>query len=156
MLSDFLYNICFSGISVDYYSCTDNHSRISDNKADNLDSESLARIIPWFIEERLKNTSNFKIIKSIVMPLAKPAIVVTAVMILIYVWNEYIYSVTFMTGSDNYTLAAGLYGLQANETSGSWPLFAAASLITSLPILIIFLLVQRHMVSGLSVGGVKK
>ena len=64
LLSDFLYNICFSGISVDYYSCTDNHSRISDNKADNLDSESLARIIPWFIEERLKNTSNFKIIKN--------------------------------------------------------------------------------------------
>ena len=114
--------------------------------------------IPLEIEEAamIDGASNFKIIKSIVMPLAKPAIVVTAVMILIYVWNEYIYSVTFMTGSDNYTLAAGLYGLQANETSGSWPLFAAASLVTSLPILIIFLLVQRHMVSGLSAGGVKK
>ena len=114
--------------------------------------------VPYEIEEAamIDGASNFKIIKSIVMPLAKPAIVVTAVMILIYVWNEYIYSVTFMTGSDNYTLAAGLYGLQANETSGSWPLFAAASLVTSLPILVIFLLVQRHMVSGLSAGGVKK
>ena len=114
--------------------------------------------VPYEIEEAamIDGASNRKIITSIVMPLAKPAIMVTAVMVLIYVWNEYIYSVTFMTGSDNYTLAAGLYGLQANETSGSWPLFAAASLITSLPILIIFLLVQKHMVSGLSAGGVKK
>ena len=114
--------------------------------------------VPYEIEEAamIDGASNRKIITSIVMPLAKPAIVVTAVMVLIYVWNEYIYAVTFMTGSDNYTLAAGLYGLQANETSGSWPVFAAASLVTSLPILIIFLLVQRHMVSGLSAGGVKK
>lgn len=113
--------------------------------------------VPYEIEEAsmIDGASNFQIITRIVMPLAKPAIIVTAVMVLIYVWNEYLYSVTFMTGSENYTLAAGLYGLQANETSGSWPIFAAASLITSLPILIIFLLVQKHMVSGLSSGGVK-
>ena len=113
--------------------------------------------VPYAIEEAsmIDGASNFQIITRIVMPLAKPAIIVTAVMVLIYVWNEYLYSVTFMTGSENYTLAAGLYGLQANETSGSWPIFAAASLITSLPILIIFLLVQKHMVSGLSSGGVK-
>ena len=104
----------------------------------------------------MDGATDLQVVTRIVLPLAKPSVVVTALMVLIYVWNEYIYSVTFMTGSDNYTLAAGLYGLQANETSGSWPLFAAASLVASLPILIIFLLVQRHMVSGLSAGGVKK
>lgn len=113
--------------------------------------------VPYEIEEAsmIDGANNFQIITKIVMPLAKPAIVVTAVMALIYVWNEYLYSVTFMTGSENYTLAAGLYGLQANETNGSWPVFSAASLITSLPILIVFLLVQKHMVSGLSSGGIK-
>jgi len=74
---------------------------------------------------------------------------------LIFVWNEYIYAVTFMTGADNYTLAAGLYSLQANEISGSWPVFSAASLIISLPVLIIFLALQKNMVSGLTAGGVK-
>lgn len=114
--------------------------------------------VPYEIEEAsmIDGASNFKIITKIVMPLAKPALIVTMVMILIYVWNEYLYSVTFMTGSGNYTLAAGLYGLQASETDGNWPVFAAASLITSLPILIVFLLVQKHMVSGLSSGGVKR
>ena len=91
----------------------------------------------------------------IVLPLARPSILVTAVMILIYVWNEYLFATTFMTGAENYTLAAGLYSLQATEMSGSWPVFAAASLVVSLPILIVFFAVQRHMTSGLTAGGVK-
>ncbi len=113
--------------------------------------------IPYDIEEaaRMDGASELQIIRRIVMPLAKPSIIVTAVMVLIYVWNEYIYAVTFMTGSNNYTLATGLYSLQAGEMSGSWPVFAAASLVISLPVLIIFLYVQRHMVSGLTSGGVK-
>ena len=84
-----------------------------------------------------------------------PSILVSAVMILIYVWNEYLFATTFMTGAENYTLAAGLYSLQATEMSGSWPVFAAASLVVSLPILIVFFAVQRHMTSGLTAGGVK-
>lgn len=113
--------------------------------------------IPDGIEEAAKidGANDFEIVTRIVLPLAKPSIIVTSVMILIYVWNEYIYAVTFMTGAKNYTLAAGLYSLQATETSGNWPIFAAASLVISLPILIIFLLVQKHMVSGLTSGGMK-
>lgn len=113
--------------------------------------------IPDGIEEAAKidGANDLQIISKIVMPLAKPSIIVTSVMILIFVWNEYIYSVTFMTGAENYTLASGLYSLQATETSGNWPIFAAASLTISLPILIIFLLVQKHMVSGLTSGGMK-
>lgn len=113
--------------------------------------------IPDGIEEAAKidGANDFEIITRIVLPLAKPSIIVTAVMILIYVWNEYIYAVTFMTGASNYTLAAGLYSLQATETSGNWPIFAAASLVISMPILIIFLAVQKHMVSGLTSGGMK-
>jgi len=113
--------------------------------------------VPMGIEEaaRIDGASDFIIAKSIMIPLAKPSIIVTAVMILIYVWNEYIYAITFLTGADNYTLAAGLYSLQATETSGNWPIFAAASLMVSLPVLIMFLFAQKHMVSGLTVGGMK-
>ena len=99
--------------------------------------------------------SDLQVLTRIVLPLAKPSVIVTALMVLIYVWNEYIYATTFMTGEANYTLAAGLYALQATETSGSWPVFAAASIIVSLPVLIIFFLSQKHMTSGLTAGGVK-
>ena len=113
--------------------------------------------IPAGIEEAAKidGANDFQLTTKIMLPLAKPSVIVTSVMILIYVWNEYIYATTFMTGAENYTLAAGLYSLQATETSGNWPIFAAASLVVSMPVLVIFLLVQKHMVSGLTVGGMK-
>lgn len=113
--------------------------------------------IPTEIEEaaRIDGADNFQVVTRIVLPLAKPSIVVTALMVLIYVWNEYIYATTFLTGEQNYTLAAGLYALQATEMSGSWPVFAAASVTVSLPVLVIFFLCQRHMTSGLTAGGVK-
>jgi arabinogalactan oligomer/maltooligosaccharide transport system permease protein len=113
--------------------------------------------VPADIEEAaaIDGASAWQTVTKILMPLAKPSIIVTGVMVLIYVWNEYIYAITFMTGEHNYTLAAGLYSLQATEMSGSWPVFAAASIVISLPILIIFFLTQKHMTSGLTAGGVK-
>ena len=113
--------------------------------------------IPAEIEEaaRMDGANNLQVVAQIVLPLAKPSIVVTALMVLIYVWNEYIYATTFLTGEGNYTLAAGLYALQATEMSGSWPVFAAASITVSLPVLVIFFLCQKHMTSGLTAGGVK-
>lgn len=113
--------------------------------------------IPTEIEEasRIDGADNFQVVTRIVLPLAKPSIVVTALMVLIYVWNEYIYAATFLTGEQNYTPAAGLYALQATEMSGSWPVFAAASVTVSLPVLVIFFLCQKHMTSGLTAGGVK-
>ncbi|MCM1086886.1 MAG: sugar ABC transporter permease [Muribaculaceae bacterium] len=113
--------------------------------------------IPVEIEEAamIDGAGPVQIVGKVVLPLAKPTIAVTAMMVLIYVWNEYIFAINFMTGENTYTLAAGLYSLQANETSGSWPVFSAASLLVSLPILVIFFALQKNMASGLTSGGVK-
>lgn len=113
--------------------------------------------IPVEIEEagRIDGCGDRKIVTKIVLPLARPTLIVTGVMIVNFVWNEYIFSINFLTGSDRMALASGLYSLQATETSGSWPVFAAASLVVSFPVLVIFFLSQRHMVSGLTSGGVK-
>lgn len=113
--------------------------------------------IPTEIEEAAKidGASDMQVVLKIVLPLAKPSIITTALQVLIYVWNEYIYATTFMTGEDKYTLAAGLNALQATEMTGSWPVFAAASITVSVPVLIIFFLCQKYMTSGLTAGGVK-
>ena len=113
--------------------------------------------IPTEIEEAAKidGTSDIQVVMKIVLPLAKPSIITTALQVLIYVWNEYIYATTFMTGEDKYTLAAGLNSLQATEMTGSWPVFAAASITVSIPVLIIFFKCQKYMTSGLTAGGVK-
>lgn len=113
--------------------------------------------IPIEIEEaaRIDGARDMQVVVRMVLPLARPSIIVTALMVLIYVWNEYIYATTFLTGEQNYTLAAGLNALQATEMSGSWPVFAAASITVSLPVLVIFFVCQKYMTSGLTSGGVK-
>ena len=113
--------------------------------------------IPVEIEEAAKidGCSDFEIVVKIVTPLARPSLIVTGTMVLNYVWNEYIFSINFLTGSSNETLASGLYSLQATEMSGYWPVFSAAAILVSLPVLMIFFLSQKYMTSGLTSGCVK-
>lgn len=113
--------------------------------------------IPVEIEEaaRIDGATSNQILFKVVLPLARPAIIVTAVMVLITVWNEYLFATTFMMSEQSYTLAGGLYQLQASDYNRSWPLFSAASILVSLPILIIFFRIQKYVVSGLTAGGVK-
>ncbi|WPB39398.1 sugar ABC transporter permease [[Clostridium] scindens] len=113
--------------------------------------------IPVEIEEaaQIDGAGGRQILTRIVLPLARPAIIVTAVMVLIYVWNEYLFATTFIMNESSYTLAGGLYQFQSNDYSRSWPLFSAASILVSIPILIVFFCIQKYMVSGLTAGGVK-
>lgn len=113
--------------------------------------------IPVEIEEasKIDGAGNLQLICKIILPLARPAIIVTAMMVLIFVWNEYLFATTFMLQEESYTLAGGLYQLQANDYSRSWPLFSAAAVMVSLPVLIVFFYIQKYMVSGLTAGGVK-
>lgn len=113
--------------------------------------------IPVEIEEagRIDGATDFQLLWKLVMPLARPAIIVTAVMVLIFVWNEYLFSTTFLLNQDSYTLAGGLYQLQSDDYSRSWGMFSAASILVSVPVLIIFFCIQKYMVSGLTAGGVK-
>lgn len=113
--------------------------------------------IPIEIEEasKIDGADNFKLLLRIILPLARPAIIVTSVMVLIFVWNEYLFATTFMLSENSYSLAGGLYQLQASDYSRSWPLFSAAAILVSMPILVIFFCIQKYMVSGLTSGGVK-
>ncbi len=113
--------------------------------------------IPIEIEEasKIDGASDGQMIRRIIMPLARPATIVTCVMVLITVWNEYLFSTTFLLDSSTYSLAGGLYQLQSNDYSRSWPIFSAASILTSIPLILIFFKIQKYMVSGLTAGGVK-
>lgn len=113
--------------------------------------------IPIEIEEasKIDGASDIQLLFKIILPLARPAIIVTAVMILIFVWNEYLFSTTFLMNKDSYSLAGGLYQLQSNDYSRNWPVFSAAAILVSIPILMVFYCIQKYMVSGLTAGGVK-
>jgi arabinogalactan oligomer/maltooligosaccharide transport system permease protein len=95
--------------------------------------------------------------RSVILPLAVPALAVTAFLGFIAGWTEYYFSTIFLTGKvDSYTLAIAL-NLQVGQyaTQTPWAHFSAFAILFSLPVSIVYLLLQRYIVSGLAVGGVK-
>jgi ABC-type maltose transport system permease subunit len=113
--------------------------------------------IPPEIEQAamIDGASNMATLIRIVIPLARPAMIVTGMMIFITTWNEYIYAVNFLSSANNYTLAAGLFSLQGTDYTRNWPIFAAGALTVSFPVLVIFFMIQKYLVSGLTAGGIK-
>ena len=95
-----------------------------------------------------------QVFRRIVLPLSLPAVAVTALFSFLAAWNEFLLALTFNTSNDMYTLPVGLSSM-ISATSQSWGDFAAASLLVSIPVVILFILFQRFLVEGLSAGGVK-
>ncbi len=90
----------------------------------------------------------------VLFPLVAPGLVATSVFSFITAWNEFIFALTFLQDQDKYTVAIGLQKFFGENTAEWGPIMAASTLLT-LPVIVFFLLIQRHMVSGLSAGAVK-
>ena len=90
----------------------------------------------------------------IILPLSLPAVAVTALFSFLAAWNEFLLALTFNTSEEMYTLPVGLASL-ISSTGQAWGDFAAASLLVSLPVVVLFVIFQRFLIEGLSAGGVK-
>ena len=112
--------------------------------------------IPKDIEDaaRMDGASQWVIFTKIVLPLSKPALAVTALFSFMTAWNEFILAATFISDKTAYTLPVLLnsfVGAQGTE----WGKFAAGAIIASLPVVILFFILQKHLVEGLTAGAVK-
>lgn len=96
----------------------------------------------------------FRFITSVVFPLIQPAIATVAVLHAIGIWNELILPTIYLTSQEYYPITRGMIVFQGVYGS-NWPTLAAAVLIMTLPMLAIFLLLQRYIISGLTQGAVK-
>lgn len=90
----------------------------------------------------------------IVFPLVVPGLITAAMFAFMRGWSDLLFALT-LAGPDKQTLPAGLTQAFIREGTADWPGLMAASLITSLPLAIIFILLQRYFVSGLASGAVK-
>jgi arabinogalactan oligomer/maltooligosaccharide transport system permease protein len=90
----------------------------------------------------------------VILPLAVPALAVTALLMFLTAWNEWVMASTLLLDENTYTVPVGLYGLQ-NDYRVPWGYFASASMIVSIPVIALFLGLQRYFRAGLTIGGVK-
>ncbi len=113
--------------------------------------------IPASLEEaaRIDGCSRGMAFWRVILPLAVPGLVITALFSFMAAWSEYIVAAQVMQNEDMFTLPLGLKSFQAS-LSTQWGLYAAASILVSIPVVIVFLLLSKYLVSGLTLGSVKE
>jgi arabinogalactan oligomer/maltooligosaccharide transport system permease protein len=112
--------------------------------------------IPKELEESalMDGASTARIFFSIVLPLAKPAVAVTALFSFMTSWNEFILAATFMDKESMYTAPIGLRFFVGGFQQ-QWGYFAAGAIIVAIPVVVLFMFLQKYLVSGLTAGAVK-
>ena len=103
---------------------------------------------------RAEGVSEFRIFWYVVVPLMRPAMAALSVLIFTFIWNDYFWALVLTQGADTMPVTAGL-----NSLNGQWisnqHLVSAGSIIAALPPVVMFFLMQKHFIAGLTLGAVK-
>jgi multiple sugar transport system permease protein len=112
--------------------------------------------IPLEIEEaaRVDGCTRFGVILDVVVPLVAPTLAATAVIAFFHGWNEYVFAQTFVTEESKHVAAVGLASF-IGELSTPIDAVMAVAIIYTLPAVVFYLMVQKHVVAGMTAGGVK-
>ena len=121
---------------------------------------SFFRTLPRELEEAayVDGANPFQTFYKIMLPLAAPGMVTTGLLALIAAWNEFLYALSFEFTPDNYTVPLAVNGLTSTVASSfavPWGDIMAATVIVTVPLVVIVLIFQRRIISGLTAGAVK-
>jgi len=113
--------------------------------------------IPMEIDESAKidGATHAQIFWRLIIPLVTPVLAVVGLLAFVSAFGDFILARIVLTSEDNWTLAVGMYQWVSNQLTSRWGLFAAGSVIASIPVLALFLSLQRYIVGGLTSGSVK-
>ena len=113
--------------------------------------------IPTSLEESamIDGASPFQAYYKIILPLARPILAVIFLLQFIGSYSEFIFASVLISSSEKYTLAVGLQLFIQDQYASRWGVFAAASVLGALPIVTLFMFLQKYLVSGLTSGAVK-
>jgi arabinogalactan oligomer/maltooligosaccharide transport system permease protein len=113
--------------------------------------------IPRSLEEaaRIDGCTSWQSFRRVILPLAVPGLVITALFSFMTAWSEYIVAAQILQDRDLFTLPLGLKSFQSSMST-QWGLYAAASILVSIPVVVVFVLLSRYLVSGMTLGSVKE
>ncbi|MEM9636077.1 MAG: carbohydrate ABC transporter permease [Pseudomonadota bacterium] len=114
------------------------------------------RALPFPLIEaaRVEGISEWRIFWFIVLPLMKPALAALAVLIFTFIWNDYFWAVVLTQGPDAQPVTAGITAFNS-QFRAAYHLMSAGSIVAALPPVLMFFLMQKHFIAGLTLGAVK-
>ncbi len=104
---------------------------------------------------KIDGAGNFRIMWKIIFPMAAPGMVSIAIYGFVWSWNDLLYSMTLVTDTAKRTLASGLVMTFLGEASTNWDAMMAASVVSAVPVTIVFIFLQRYFIAGLTSGAGK-
>ena len=104
---------------------------------------------------QMDGASHFRIWRSIMLPMAKPAIMTVAVLSFNWSWNDFIKPLLYLTDTETFTLQLGLK-IFVSQSNTQWNYLMPASAIVLLPIIVVFMLLQKYFTDGMNLGGAVK
>jgi len=104
---------------------------------------------------RIDGCSEWQIFWKVVLPLAKPVLVVVGLFHFIWAWNDFMGPLIYLTRQETYTLSLGLQFFQSQHGGTQWHLLMAASTLVVLPVLVLFVAGQRALIRGITMTGFK-
>ena len=115
------------------------------------------RTIPFELSEsaRIDGASEWEIFRSIILPLAKPALAVVALFQFLGTWNDFMGPLIYLTDQKTFTLSLGLQFYYNQHGGTQWHLLMAASTVVVLPIIVLFFFTQKQFIQGIAVTGLK-
>jgi sn-glycerol 3-phosphate transport system permease protein len=130
--------------------------QLSDATGIFLFRQSMKNIPKSLIEvASLDNISHYKIIRNIVIPLIKPAIISIGIMFFINSWNEYVWPVLILKSKENYTFPLALQLFVSSEGGTDFTIAMAVSVITMIIPLILYIVFQKYIINTFSSSGIK-
>ncbi len=103
---------------------------------------------------RVEGVSEWKIFWHIVLPLMRPAIAALSVLVFTFIWNDYFWATVLIQGNHAMPVTAGLQSLNGQWVA-AWHLVSAGSICAALPPVLMFFLMQKHFIAGLTLGATK-
>ena len=104
---------------------------------------------------RVDGAGEFRIFRSIIMPLCKPALATLGILTFLTSWNNFLWPLVVAQSEERYTLPVALAIYAVGENKADYGLLMAGSVVIIVPVLVVFLALQRHFVRGIAMTGIK-